>query len=294
MRLTFAIPYAGGSREQLRAAIDSVRQQATVQWALTIVDDSPQVSDIEALVASYADPRIAYHRNPGPHGIGSGWNACLRETRSEFLTILHADDELDAAYAIDMLALADAHATGAMYYCNAAIIDDAGKPQFSFRDRVKRLISPRAAETVIQGDRAIALLCIGNFILAPTIMYRRSALAGRTFSTELRFMLDLDFMIETLFAGGAIVGTARRLFRYRRHAAQQTAVLGRDTARMDEEIAFYNALARRLHASGDIALATLARLHLAVRLSGLWVGVADATHGRFGECFAKLRRTFSF
>jgi hypothetical protein len=266
--LSIAIPYAGGSRDFLERAIASVR----------------------AYVGDFGDDRIGYVRNAGPHGIGAGWNACLA-LGGDLLTILHADDELEPSYAADMLALAGRHPAAALLFCGASTIDETGAVRFSFRDRFKALIRPRGDEFVLRGLPAVARLCIGNFIMAPTVVYRRSLLADRAFSLDFRFVLDLDFTVETLMRGYAIAGTARSLFRYRRHASQQTAVLDRETARLDEEIAYYRALAERFDANGDRACARLARLRLSTRLGGLTSAVADARAGRFAASEAKLRRS---
>jgi glycosyltransferase involved in cell wall biosynthesis len=291
VRLAFAIPYAGGSHVFLARAIESVRAQDYSDWQLTILDDSRESADLGPLLATYADTRIRLRTNPGAHGIGAAWNACLGMTDAEFLTILHADDELEPDYASTMLALADEHPTAALLYCNVRVIDEASRPIASLRDGFKRILTPRGERIVLRGASAIERFCLGNFVLAPTILYRRDAIARRQFSTSYRFVLDLDFLVDTLLGGQVIVGTSQILLRYRRHASQETAILGRDTTRMDEEIAYYRGLAARMHASGRSRLRFFALLRLSTRLNGVVTALADLRYGRLRAASEKLVRS---
>jgi hypothetical protein len=155
-------------------------------------------------------------------------------------------------------------------------------------------LQPAGEEFVLSGTSAIARLCVGDFINCPTLVYRDTTIAQRRFTESYRFVLDLDFIMTTLLEGGTIVGTARRLYRYRRHAAQQTALLSRQTQRLDEETAYYRRFAERLQGT-PFAKATLsARAMVSTRLSGLADVVADARRGRFLASGAKLRRCLRF
>jgi glycosyltransferase involved in cell wall biosynthesis len=295
-RTTFAIaiPVAAGSRALLRRAIESVRAQTTPHWRLTIVDDTPTSDDARDIANAFGDDRISYVRKGPPHGIAHGWNACFACSDGELLNILHADDELEPDFAAEMLALAQRHPDAALYFAGTSVIDERGAAQFSVRDEFKRLIQPWSAEFRLSGTAAISRLCIGDFINCPTLVYRRSAIGNRRFSEQFRFVLDLDFIMETVLAGGAIVGTSRRLYRYRRHAAQQTAVLSRETLRIDEESAFYRALAVRLRDTPYASSSTFARTMLSTRLGSITNAIADARNGRFVASGAKLKRSLRF
>ena len=279
--IAFAIPYAGGPQPFLLAAIESVRAQTIPDWQLVVVDDASHETGVRALVEGLGDARITYARNDGPHGIAAGWNACLDTAAAEFLTILHADDELEPRYAAEMLELARRIPDAALYYCDATIVDGRGAAVFSLADRFKALIAPRSDPARLSGERGIAALCVGNFIICPTVLYRLPALRGRRFSVRWRFTLDLAFYVDTLLDGASIAGTQRRLFRYRRHAVQQTKILDRDTARVDEERAFYDELATRVRGGPFASVAPLARLRLSTRLNALVSLSGDVRAGRF-------------
>ncbi len=294
MAIAFAIPVAAGSREFLRRAIESVVNQTIPDWRLTIVDDTPDSDDAREVVDAFGDERISYVRKGPPHGIAHGWNACFERTGGDLLNILHADDELEPDFAAEMLALAARHPDAALYFAGTSVIDERGAAHFSLRDEFKRLIQPRRAEFRLSGAAAISRLCIGDFINCPTLVYRRSAIGNRRFSEQFCFVLDLDFIMETLLAGGAIVGTSRRLYRYRRHGAQQTAVLSRETLRIDEESAYYRALAVRLRDTPYARSSPFARTMLSTRLGSITNAIADARNGRFLASGAKLKRSLRF
>src|SRR6476620_6515152 len=97
-RLTFAIPFYS-TPEYLRAAIDSVVRQTVTDWALVIVDDKSQHPGIDALVKSYNDPRMRYQKNEQNLGQAGNWNRCLDAVKTEYVALLHADDELMPTYA---------------------------------------------------------------------------------------------------------------------------------------------------------------------------------------------------
>ena len=63
----------------------------------------------------------------------------------------------------------------------------------------------------------------GDFIMCPTVCYRRSRLPAERFRAEWRQVLDLDFFTRILLAGGTMVGLPTSAYAYRRHAENATA-----------------------------------------------------------------------
>ncbi len=241
--VTVAIPFAGGSIEYLRSALKSVATQDFATWQALVLDDTRGGSEeVASLVQSAGDPRITYLRNQGEHGIGNAWNACIETAKSELLCLLHADDELEPTYLSMMLGLASAHPDASLYFCGATIIDATGKQCFSLPDRVKDFIRTKGEPILLNGSRSIERLVIGNFIMCPTAMYRRSHIDGLRFSDRHRFVLDLRFNLGILFKGGLIVGTQRKAYRYRRHGAQATTLLSSTGDRFEEELELFREL----------------------------------------------------
>jgi glycosyltransferase involved in cell wall biosynthesis len=286
--LTFTVPVYNQTPEQLRAALASIVAQDEPGWLAVVLDDAPGASPYEQVVAIFGDARLRYVRNRGEHGIGAAWNACIDEVGTELYAIVHADDELLPGYARTMRALAAAHPDGAMYFCGAEIIDEAGRRTFSLADSVKDFIRPPGREVRIAGEPGLVRLGIGNFIMCPTAMYRRSRIGMRRFSTRLRFVLDLEHTTGLLLAGERIYGTSAVCYRYRRHAAGTTQEYARTGYRFDEEVTFYRELARRTRIAGLPRAARAARAMPFVRLNMLHSALGDALGGRWRGARAKL------
>ena len=60
-----------------------------------MVDDAGPDPEACELVAGYADDRLTYVRNETNLGLAGNWNTCLRIAETEYVTLFHADDELD-------------------------------------------------------------------------------------------------------------------------------------------------------------------------------------------------------
>ena len=272
-RITFAIPFHRGLG-YLRGAIASVRAQHLAEWRCFVLDDRGEPGGVAELVASFGDVRIAYHANAATLGITANWNRCLDLAATEFVTLLHADDELRPEYAERMLALADAHPDAVAVCCDAEIIDAAGRARFSLADAVKRRLVPAGEPWRIAGESGLCALSRGDFVICPTLAFRRARLGARRFETSWTQVQDLELLTRLLLDGESIAGTRRRAYRYRRHAASATALQTGDLSRFEEEVAVLDRLALRARERGFAAAArvaerkTIVRLHLAVRAAG--------------------------
>ncbi len=287
--LTFAIPVYNQSEAYVQIAIESVLAQSGL-WSLVVVDDSRDNSTrYKSLVLRFRDERIRYVRNTDAHGIGNAWNRCLAEATTTFVTIVHADDQLRKDYSMRMLDLAERNPSGSLYFCFADIIDAAGRPTFSLPDLVKTALAPVTNEFVLAGEAGIVRLCIGDFIMCPTVMYRRSDLRSPAFSTVLRQVVDLDLYLDVLFAGREIVGTRRAAYRYRRHASSTTKTLTDDGARFLEEMTLYLRTAGRAAEHALHRAEFVARAMPLVRINLLLAAASDFFRGRFSAGRAKLR-----
>lgn len=260
--ISVAIPFAGGPIEYFHSACNSLRNQDVLGWNAVVVDDTPAGSvDVASAINRWKDPRITYRRNRGLHGIGNAWNACMEEGDGELVCLLHADDELETNYLSTMVQLAQSHPEASLYFCGATIIGADGDECFSLVDRVKDFIRAKDEPIVLRGQSAVVRLVVGNFIMCPTVMYRRSRITGLQFSDQHRFVLDLRFNLAVLFGGGSIVGTQRKLYRYRRHEAQATAVLSSTGQRFAEELQLFREIGDSASARGwqRVAIAARAR-----------------------------------
>jgi glycosyltransferase involved in cell wall biosynthesis len=288
VRITFAIPFYRGLA-YLREALESVRAQQAVEWRCFVLDDRGEACGVAELVAAFDDARVAYHANDATLGITANWNRCLDLAETEFVTLLHADDRLRPEYAATMLALADAHPDAVAVCCDAEIVDASGGARFSLADAVKRRLVPSGEPWRIAGESGLRALARGDFVMCPTLAWRRAQLGARRFETAWKQVQDLELLTRLLLDGDAIVGTRRRSYIYRRHAESATAVQTEDLSRFEEEVAVMDRVAAQARERGfrDAAAAlerkTIVRLHLAVRAA------TDLASLRGGAALRKLR-----
>jgi glycosyltransferase involved in cell wall biosynthesis len=285
--LTLAIPFYR-NLAYLEATLASVLAQDRGDWQAVVVDDASPEPGAAELVASLGDERIRSVRNDVNLGLAGAFNRCLDVAETDLVTILHADDLLLPCY-VDVMAHAhDAYPEAMATHCRARVIGAHGRTVVSVADRVKRVLEPRSSGLApLQGEDGLRRVMRGNFIMCPTVCYRRSRLGALRFDARWRQVLDLDLYARMFLAGGVVVGVPDTCYAYRRHPEQQTAELTGSAARFAEELALFDEIADTITAAGwDRAAATarhkrVVKLHLGYRLAG------DVLHGRWIAARAK-------
>src|SRR5262249_53249949 len=188
------------------------------------------------LVASFADPRIRYLRNEHNLGMAGNWNRCLEVAETDLVNLLHNDDELLPNYVEVMLAAGQQFPDASAFFCRARVIDAAGKESFSFVDYVKRFLQPQGrGPLVLEGQSAVEALMHGDFIMCPTVCYRKSRLPAEHFRSDWRMVMDLDFFTRILIGGGTMVGLPAVAYAYRRHGEDATTAHTESLLRVEEE-----------------------------------------------------------
>ncbi|HEX3149626.1 MAG TPA: glycosyltransferase family 2 protein [Gemmataceae bacterium] len=270
--LTIAIPFYKGLH-YLRRAIESVLRQSSPAWRLIVCDDGAEPGTAE-LVAAFADPRICYLKNERNLGMAGNWNRCLDAADTDLVNLLHNDDELLPNYVAEMLAADREFPDAAAFFCKATVIDADGRECFSLVDFVKRFLEPKSkGPLVLHGKSAIEALMHGDFIMCPTVCYRRSRLPAERFQPEWRQVLDLDFFTRILLAGGTMVGLPATAYAYRRHAANATSENTENLLRFDEESRLHDRIAATARERGWPTVARVAagkrviKLHLLFRIA---------------------------
>jgi glycosyltransferase involved in cell wall biosynthesis len=285
--ISFAIPYYDNP-DYLLEAVASVRDQTVTDWELVVVDDagpSPALEAVEAL----GDRRISYVRNEHNLGLAGNWNECIRRSRAELVTVLHADDRLLPTYAERVLAAARQHPAAAAVFTDVNIIGPDGRPTVTVADVGKHLVRRPSFDHDVVGDRGMAGLLVGNYILCPTLCMRRAVVGPDPFDARWRFVPDLDFTVSQLLAGRTLRSIREPLLEYRRHTGSQTSSLTSDSSRFEEEFTFLARMSAAAEAKGWKRSARAGRLrltarsHLALRL------VLDLLRGRLGPARQKLR-----
>jgi GT2 family glycosyltransferase len=270
--LTIAIPFYKG-HAYLRLAIESVRRQTSPDWRLDVCDDGPEPGARE-LVESFRDPRIRYLRNERNLGMAGNWNRCLEVAETDLVNLLHNDDELLPNYVEDMLRAGREFPDVAAFFCRAKVIDAAGRPSFSFVDSIKRFLQPHAkGPLVLEGRSAVEALMHGDFIMCPTVCYRRRRLPAERFRPDWKMVLDLDFFTRILLDGGTMVGLPAVAYAYRRHPENATTAYTESLLRFEEESHLHDRVAEIARERGWPEVARVAsgkriiKLHLLFRIA---------------------------
>jgi len=101
-------------------------------------------------------------------------------------------------------------------------------------------------------------------------------------------VLDLDLLARVLLADERLVGLPAKLYAYRRHAEQLTAVQTADASRFVEELALHEELAAAAEAKGWTRAARIARLAPTVRAHLALRAMADLAGRRTDAARAKV------
>jgi glycosyltransferase involved in cell wall biosynthesis len=243
--LSIGIPFYSG-QDYLRRAVESVLCQSFPDWELVVCDDAGPGANVESLVRSYGDARVRYYRNERTLGMVGNWNRCLNLARAGLVTLLHADDEMLPHYGELMVSAAAHHERAAALFCGARIINAQGAKSFSFRDAFKALLAPVGGRPrVVAGETGLMAILRGNFILCPTLCYRRERIQGRRFSPQWKFAQDMDFIARLLLEGEEIVQLPEVAYAYRRHDANATAQYTETLYRFEEERRLYAMIRER-------------------------------------------------
>ena len=287
--ITISIPFYRGL-SYLRAAVESVLAQRDSRWRLLVCDDGVVEAGAAELISGYRDNRIEYHRNASNLGMVDNWNHCIDRADTDLVTLLHADDLLLLDYTEVMRELAESHRGAVAVSCNTSIIDADGVSRFSTADAVKRFCVPRSSDpVVVVGETGLRALMAGNFIMCPTLCFRKEVLGERRFSNDWKQVQDLELTARLLIEGDSIVYTRRVAYAYRRHAAGATAVQSESMLRFEEEFALFDLVAERAAARGWAHAARISSEKRIVRLHLAYRAVRELLRLRPGRALALLR-----
>ena len=270
--ITIAVPFYKGL-VYLRSAVESVRRQTSPAWNLIVCDDGPEPGARD-LIESYGDPRMRYFKNERNLGMAGNWNRCLQIAQTDLVNLLHNDDELLPNYVEVMQQGGRQFPQAAALFCKAIVIDAEGRTRFSFVDFAKRFLQPKSTgPLVLHGRQAVAALMAGDFIMCPTVCYRRSRLPGEHFRDRWRMVLDLDFFTRILLDGGVMIGLPATAYAYRRHADNATSAYTESLLRFEEESRLHDLVATAAFKKGWQDVARIAgakriiKLHLLFRIA---------------------------
>lgn len=268
-RVTFVMPVYNGTRH-LREAIDSILRQDV---HLICVDDA-STDDSAAIIRATG---AALVQNPQRLGLAGNWNRAMALVTTPAFVLAHQDDVYEPDFAATMIALLDAHPRAFIAHCKTIPIDDAGRVIDTPAARYKESLWPARDPYEEAGGAAIARLARGNFIVAPSVIFRTDAARAIGRFSPMQFVLDWEYWFRGLLAGYTIAGTHRRLVRFRRHERTATRATELTLDRYREEIALQRWLSTNAKIAPNFAIVTR------ILLSEIAAALAAEERGRARE-----------
>jgi hypothetical protein len=288
-RITFAIPFHS-NLALLEKAVESVLAQSLTDWELIISDDHSPEDGAARIPEKYKDARIRYARNDTNLGMAGNWNRGLDLAQSELVTLLHADDFLLPSYADVMVAAAGRHPDATAFFCDVSIVDGGDRPVLSVPDLYKKLLWPhRKGALILAGEGGLRALMKGDFIMCPTLCYRKSKLGALRFSETWKMVLDLDLEARLLLRGDTLIGVTDKAYAYRRHSDNSSLKYTQSLLRFREEIAIFREIGARARDKGWARVAAIAARKRIIKLHLLYCIFRDVLTLRLPLAAAKGR-----
>ncbi len=125
-KVSVLTPIYNTDSRHLRACIESVLNQTFSDFEFIILNDSPNNTELDAVVASYDDPRIRYVKNTHNIGISASRNKLLSLARGRYLAIFDHDDVCAPDRLAAQVAVLDAHPAIGVVSGLLEIFSDAG------------------------------------------------------------------------------------------------------------------------------------------------------------------------
>lgn len=264
--LDILVPY-WGDPALMRLTVQSVLDQTSPHWRLTVVDDAypdPQVTD---WLRGLSDPRVRALRNETNQGITANYRRCRDLATQDFVVFLGSDDLLRPRYVERVLQDLAAFPDADMVQPGVRVIDETGSPARSLVDSVKqRLLAPDPdAPVELGGERLAASLLEGNWLYWPSLVFRRERLLENDFREGFPIIQDFALIIDLIAGGSTLVVDPRESFVYRRHGGSASATTLEDGSRFEAERRYYAIAAAQMRDLGWRRAQRAARARLTSR-----------------------------
>lgn len=285
--LGIVVPYFD-NQDYFYRLLDSILNQDSGAWFLTIVDDSGGNDPLVLRPEIARDARIDLVVNDRNLGLGKSWNTGLESMKSlhnpDVVAVIHADDELEPNYVSTVLDAHKANPDAFAVHTEVRIIDEYGSFRFSFPDFIKGIVRPGSShdEVVSRGDAGLSQILRGNFVFCPTLSFKTAMCDFPMFDEEWNMAIDLDLISRSLLSGKTIVGVGDKVYRYRRHGGNLTSRLNKSTERFSEEIKFYAQISTTCKEQGFSASARVARRMWIVKLHIVYQIAKSVLTGNIG------------
>ncbi len=130
-----------------------------------IVVDNASTDATEAVVRSYADPRLKFFKNPTNLGLFGNFNQCLAHAQGEFIHILHSDDYIDPRFTEHCIRFYQEHPSTGLTFTQAYYLSAQSEASIRYSERDEVIPAPEGFVRILTGRQ---------FIVCPSVMIRRA------------------------------------------------------------------------------------------------------------------------
>ncbi len=221
--ISVIMPIYNTNEVYLRQAIESILKQSFHDFEFLILNDSPQNTQLDAIVNSYIDSRLHYFKNDMNLGIAQSHNILLQKSSGKFIAMMDHDDislpnRLEKQVTF-MKEHPDVGICGSAYY------------RFGKAGKTKIISHPE------QDNDIKSLLFFKCPILHPSCMLNRSVLKNNNISYDTRFISVNDRQLFLDISKHAkLHNLPEVLYKYRYHENMTSRVRKKDIK--DEQLTF--------------------------------------------------------
>lgn len=247
--LTVLVPNYNSAR-YLPATLESLLAQTCRDFQLIVMDNLSTDRSCE-VASAIDDPRLTVVRAETHLGMAANWNRAIELVKTPFFALCHSDDLYEPEFLETVRDLLSRNEDAFIAHCKVVTIDQTGRRIRSAAEDYKESFWPGDDPYKRSLRDELEALRRGNYILMPTVLYRTEAVREiGSFSEAYDFAADWEYWLRGVLAGYSIVGTHRRLVRYRRHPGMTTRQVELDLTRYRDEIAIPTWVAKAAYEAG--------------------------------------------
>lgn len=183
-------------------AIESALSQTYHDLEVIVVDNASD-DNTEDVVASYADPRLKFFKNPKNLGLFGNFNRCIELSRGDLIHILHSDDYIDPHFTKTCVRFFKEHPNVSLTFTSAEMHTPSQTRAIRYADRDIVMPAPGGFRKILR-ERC--------FITCPSVMIRRSVYEGvgkysleYPYSSDYYQWLKISRLYDIAYVHGATV-----------------------------------------------------------------------------------------
>ena len=274
----------------LEEAINSALGQTYPNLEVLVTDDADS-EDVRKIVGKYSsDSRIRYRKNDAVLGAPLNIRAAFNEIAGEYVVILNDDDVMEPQMVETLLPPLSLDPNCAVSFGDHWIIDDAG--EISLRETEEN--TKRWGRDRISGgkiDNPLELALRGGIPFVMGTVFRRTACSDSWLTREVEGAYDSWLALQLALTNRTFYYNPTRVFRYRVHAASESARVSAEKAKA--QMFIFSELLRDARADRERSFIrkTLAHFHFVLGRDRLYFGNCCQAREAF---LNSLRHAISF